>query len=233
MTGRARSGPLRAAALLGLLVQLSACSSTGPCQDSVARDALSIYVVQRGWHTGVAVPIDLWPNRDWPLLEEFEGADYLEFGWGDLRFYQAERNTFWLGVRAALWPTDSAIHVIALNEPLAQRAHAEGMVEVRISAQGLKRLTAGIEQEFAGSQPRPTGASTAAAPRPNRFYHGERRFYFPRMCNWWVAARLREAGCPISPWTIITASQLMRASGAFAVDDPRTEPSDLPPRRSR
>jgi hypothetical protein len=29
------------------------------------------------------------------------------------------------------------------------------------------------------------------------------------MCNWWVAARLMQAGCSIEPWTVITASRAM------------------------
>jgi surface antigen len=47
------------------------------------------------------------------------------------------------------------------------------------------------------------------APSPNRFYKAKRKFYFPRMCNWWVAARLMQAGCSIEPWTVITASRAM------------------------
>lgn len=170
----------------------------------------SIYVVRRGWHTGVAIPTTDWPNRHWRVLGDFVDADYLEFGWGDERFFQGEANTVWQGSRAAFWPSSSVVHVIGLREPLLDNAHALDIVEVRVSNDRLRTLAAAIEQEFAGDQPSPTGVSLREAPDPNRFYKGRRDFYFPRMCNWWTASRLQEAGCSIAPATVLLASRVMR-----------------------
>lgn len=181
----------------------------------------TIYIVRRGWHTGVAVAVSDWPNQAWTVLNDFPRVDYLEFGWGDERFYQAEKNTLWLGSRAALWPTSSVIHVIGLQTPIATNVHADEIVAVRIPLEGVRRLTAAIEEEFAGERPTPpSGSALASAPSPNRFYKSERRFFFPRMCNWWIARRLQNAGCPIQPWSVITASRVIREARGFAGDDP-------------
>src|SRR5687768_10757927 len=117
------------AAVLFCLV--AGCSTMDTCYEYGASPETlrTIYVIRRGWHTGVAVAKHDWPNRQWSLLNDFSDSDYLEFGWGDARFYQAERNTFWLGVRAALWPTASVIHVIGLNDPMSN-AQAEAIVPV-------------------------------------------------------------------------------------------------------
>ena len=182
-------------------------ATTGHVIDAPPESLRSIYVVRRGWHTGVAIPTVDWPNRNWSLLREFPEADYLEFGWGDERFYQAERNSIWLAMRAALWPTASVIHVIGLREPLLDNVLAADIVEVPVPIDRLRLLATAIEQEFAGDEPIPTGAALRSAPHPNRFFKGRQSFYFPRMCNWWTATRLHDAGCPIAPATVIFASR--------------------------
>ncbi len=177
--------------------------------DAPSESLRSIYIVRRGWHTGVAVPTNDWPNRNWSLLGEFPEADYLEFGWGDALYYQAERGTFWMAMRAALWPTASVVHVIGLRKPLLDNAHALDIAEVRVPIDRVRTLATAIEQEFAGDEPVPTGATLRSAPEPNRFYEGRQRFFFPRMCNWWTATRLHDAGCPVASATVIFASRVM------------------------
>jgi uncharacterized protein (TIGR02117 family) len=190
---------------------LSGCTTASDHVGVAAPDSLrSIYVVRRGWHTGVAIATADWPNQNWAVLNDFPGAEYLEFGWGDERFYQAESGTVWLAIRAALWSTSSVVQVISLREPEPTAAQANEIVEIRVPIGGLRKLAAAIEQEFAGDYPTPTGATLNASPAPNLFYKAQRRFYFPRMCNWWMATRLDEAGCPVEPWTVIFASRIIR-----------------------
>jgi uncharacterized protein (TIGR02117 family) len=175
----------------------------------------SIYVVKRGWHTGIAIASADWPNREWSVLADFPNSDYLEFGWGDERFYQAEPETVWLGIRAALWPTSSVVHVIGVRSPFMQNADANDIVELRVSAEGLRQMAEAIEREFTRPAPVATPVSLRAAPKPNHFYSAKRKFFFPRMCNWWVAARLEEANCPIQAWSVVGASRILREARAF------------------
>ena len=93
----------RAIGCAALACGMSACASNHPCYDEgTPTSALrTIYIVQRGWHTGVAVPVADWPNKQWRVLGEFLNVEHLEFGWGDERFYQAEENTLWLNL--ATW----------------------------------------------------------------------------------------------------------------------------------
>jgi Protein of unknown function (DUF2459) len=196
--------------VLAIVLTIGGCASVqSPVIDAPSESLRSIYVIRRGWHTGIALPARDWPNRDWNVLADFPETHYLEFGWGDARFYQSEPSNLWLGSRAALWPTSSAIHVIGLREPIRDSAHARDLVEVRVPIERMHALATAIEREFAAAQPAPTGATLRIDPKPNGFYAGKRRFYFPRMCNWWTASRLREAGCLNTPATVLFASRIM------------------------
>lgn len=204
-------------AVLLFVCSLPGCATDGACLDDATppERIRSIYVVKRGWHTGVAVAAADWPNRSWSVLADFPDSDYLEFGWGDERFYQAETESWWLGIRAALWPTSSVIHVIGVRSPIVENIAADEIVEVRVSADGLQRMAEAIEREFTQRAPAATPVSLGAAPKPNHFYPARRKFYFPRMCNWWIASRLQEASCPVQPWSVVTATRVMREARSF------------------
>jgi uncharacterized protein (TIGR02117 family) len=204
-------------AVLLLICARPGCATDGACLDDSTPPELvrSIYIVERGWHTGIAIAAADWPNRDWSLLAQFSDSDYLEFGWGDERFYQAESETVWLGIRAALWPTSSVIHVIGVRSPIVENIDADEIVEVRVSADGLRRMAEAIEREFTERTPTATPVSLSLAPKPNHFYSAKRKFFFPQMCNWWIASRLEEAGCPIQPRTVVTATRILREARSF------------------
>lgn len=205
------------AAVLLLVCSLPGCATDGGCVDDTTPAELvrSVYVVKRGWHTGLAIAAADWPNRDWSLLAQFPDSDYLEFGWGDARFYPAEPETWSLGIRAALWPTSSVIHVIGVRTPILANIQADDIVEVRVSVDGLRRMAEAIQREFTEQTPAALPVSLSAAPTPNRFYSARRQFFFPRMCNWWIASRLQEASCPIQPWSVVTAPRIMREARSF------------------
>jgi uncharacterized protein (TIGR02117 family) len=204
-------------AVLVLVCSLPGCATGGGCLDDSTppEQVRSIYVVERGWHTGVAIAAADWPDRHWSVLADFRDSDYLEFGWGDERFYQAEPETTWLGIRAALWPTSSVIHVIGVRSPIFENIQADDIVEVRVSQEGLRRVAEAIQREFTEQSPAATPVSLRAAPKPNHFYSARRKFFFPRMCNWWIATRLQEANCPIQPWSVVTAPRIMREARSF------------------
>jgi uncharacterized protein (TIGR02117 family) len=199
------------------MCSLPGCATDGACLDDSTSPELvrSIYIVKRGWHSGIAIAAADWPDRNWSLLADFPDSEYLEFGWGDERFYQAEPETLLLGVRAALWPTSSVVHVIGIHSPITGNIDADDVVEVRVSAAGLRRMAEAIQQEFTEQTPTATPVSLSAAPKPNHFYSANSKFFFPRMCNWWIATRLEEANCPIRPWTVVTATRVMREARSF------------------
>lgn len=216
--GFRQSLSLSATVLLAALI--SGCASNDACYaPATPHESLhSVYVVKRAWHTGVAVAAADWPNRNWSVLADFPDSRYLEFGWGDARFYQApaEDETWWLAIRAAFFSTASAVHVIGFDHPTPEALLAEEVIEVQLSADGLRKLTASIEAEFKDNTPRSFGAPLHGTPEPNKFYYAKRRFFFPRMCNWWTSQRLQDGGCPIAAWSVVSANRVIREAKGFA-----------------
>lgn len=201
-----------------LAIVLAGCASHETCYEpTTSPESLrSVYVVKRAWHTGLAVAAEDWPDRDWSVLRDFPNSRYLEFGWGDARFYEAEEESVWMALRAAFFSTSSAIHVIGFDRPAPDALLADEVIEVRLSAEGLRRLAQSIEREFKERTPVPSAASLDATPQPNKFYSAQRRFFFPRMCNWWTAKRLEESDCPIAAWSVISANRIVREAHGFA-----------------
>ena len=63
----------------------------------------AVYVVSHGWHTGIVLPAKLLTADNPQLKARFGEVEFLEVGWGDEAFYQAEEITFANAARAALW----------------------------------------------------------------------------------------------------------------------------------
>lgn len=205
-------------AMVLLAGMLSGCASNDACYEppQPEQGLRSVYVVKRAWHTGVAVAASDWPNRDWAVLGDFPDSRYLEFGWGDARFYQADQETWWLTVRAAFFSTASVVHVIGFNHPTPEALRADEVVEVHLTEDGLRKLAASIEAELKDAAPESVGGVLNGTPEPNKFYPAKRRFFFPRMCNWWTARRLQDGGCPVAAWTVILANRVIREAKGFA-----------------
>jgi uncharacterized protein (TIGR02117 family) len=207
------------AALLAVVVLLglSGCSGTSRCfsdADSAA-SLRSIYVVRRGHHTGIALRAEDWPERAGKLLQDFPHARYLEFGWGDAAYYQAQRKTLGMTLAAVFWPTEGVMEVIGLDSVPTQPSDDYEAAEVLLSHAGWRSLVASIENSFAGETITPTGTVFTTAAGESRFYRARGHFYFPSMCNRWTAQQLQSAACPIQSWSVVTASRVMREARRF------------------
>jgi uncharacterized protein (TIGR02117 family) len=185
-------------------------ASTGYRQPTDVSPTYSIYVVRRALHTGIAVPPAGWPDQAWPVLTDFPGARYLEFGWGDAAYYQAETKTLSMTLAAVFWPTPSVVEVLGTADVSMQASSNYEAVEIRVTGQQLDALAASIAASFSGDSVTRTGTVGAYPEGQSRFYVARGKFHLLRMCNWWSAKRLEAAGCSIGHWPVLTASRVLR-----------------------
>jgi len=192
--------------LLALLAFLAAgCAASVPNPGSAPEGPL-LYVAGHGMHTGLVVRSADLPPLVWPAQRDFPRAEYLELGWGDREYYRAEDFSLWLGMRALLWPTESAVHVVAFSGPIERAFPASEIVPLRVSPEGFERMVAFIAATFQDD-----GIRLGPGQRGNSsaFYASDRRFHLLETCNTWVARALQEAGLQVSPQRAITAEGLL------------------------
>ena len=199
---------LRALIILLACMPLAGCSGTRTV--ATAERTQVVYVVRRAWHSGVAISAADWSRRDPAFLSSFPGARYLEFGWGDAAYYQADEPTSGMAV-ASLWPSATVMEVVPLQDIPAQAADDYEAVALQVSQAELEALVAAVEKSFV--QPvDPTGKTYRSSAGEARFYHARGKFHAFRTCNRWTSELLKLAGCTVRPALIVTSGQVIGAA---------------------
>lgn len=165
-----------------------------------------LLVVRHRWHTGLVIPADkLVPDLRF-LRDHLPDSRYYEFGWGDTDFYQHDNSVPRL-LKALFWPTDSVLHVVALERHPSQLPHKD-LAALCPSSDHWHQLTRALAADFrrnADGTVRTVGPGLYGA---SLFFHAEGTFWLGRTCNRWSSQRLRQAGAPIRG--ALTADGLMR-----------------------
>ena len=149
-----------------------------------------IYLVSHGWHAGIVISgSNLSPELAF-LEDHFGQNSFYEIGWGDKGFYQAENVTTTLAVKAFLWPTDSVMHVAALQKsPFAVFSESE-IVPMKIAKSGFENLQAQLAASF--KKENSTAVKTKNGLYGNSlFFKGKGYYYLTNTCNTWTARMLK------------------------------------------
>ncbi len=178
----------------------------------------TFFVVNYGWHTGLVVSRADLGGMIEPLAPDFDHGDYLEIGWGDRLFYQSGDLNIGLMLRAALWPTETVMHVVGI--PIEPRRYfvAGDLYAVDVPESGYRDLLAFVAAGFKRSSEGTLEKLGPALYGAGWFYRAEGRFHLGNTCNTWVAKAIAATGYPFAdPGTLSAGgvvSQLSRGIGA-------------------
>ncbi len=100
----------------------------------------TLYIVRHGWHTGIVIPSYQITSVLPKLRERFADAPFIEFGWGDKGFYQSEKVTAKLAIKAMFIPTESVIHAVAVLDAPAVYFPESEVVKLCLDASQNKDL---------------------------------------------------------------------------------------------
>ncbi len=180
--------------------------------------ALTIYVVNHGWHTGIV--IDRTQAAPWlsALQGRFGNARYLEFGWGDGAFYQTENPSAWLALQAAVGSGYAVLHVLALPVEPPQYFLAGETVAIRLSPPGFRGLVDFINASFYRDDSGAILDLSESSYGDSRFYRATGGYHLLYTCNNWTAQALQAAGLPVNSATAQTAGSVMGQVAKMAVD---------------
>ncbi len=176
---------------------------------SLANDGVTVYVIDHGKHTGLALPITDIPAELIPELADFLYADYLEIGWGDRDYYQTKDPSLWLTLKAGVWPTTSVLHVDGVHGDLQDYFPGAEVARLTLSRDAFEQLVRYVHRSF-DRQVKPQVWPQQRGYYPDSwFYPAHGRFYIFYTCNGWIAEALESSGLPMGWPYPITSDQLM------------------------
>lgn len=194
-----------AALCFALTLMIGACAA--PASIESADDAV-VYVIGRGWHTDIGLPVEEISGPLATLESAFHGVRFLTFGFGERQFLVDRKKTFG-GMLNALLPSQSALLMTALRAPPREAFGQSNVVVLHVSHAGLERIEASIWQELERSA---VGQPTLLAdgPYPGSVFYAARDTYFGlNTCNTWTAGTLRTGGVPMPVTGVLFAGQVM------------------------
>lgn len=169
------------------------------------RRDVTIYLIARGWHTEIALPVRSLSGPLWTLTRDFPGASYISFGWGEREYYMAQQPGPGGAVRA-LFPGPAVLLVTPLGRgpQIGARVFA-----ISLSTAGLGRLAdyvlTALDRPGDGTPRR-----LAAGPDPGSvFYAATGTYSAAYTCNTWTAEGLRVSGLPVSASGVVFAGQVV------------------------
>jgi uncharacterized protein (TIGR02117 family) len=195
--------------LLTLVLLACAASVREPPVTADHSPHYTVYLIGHGWHSGLAVRKTDIPRGLWPESGDFPEAQFLEVGWGDWDFYQAPDFSFWLMLKAGLWPTASVLNVVPLRYAVAEYYPCSDLIELDLSQPRFARLIGYIHGTFARDGSGRVAPLRSQEHRADRFYPARGQFTVFNNCNTWTAKALKEGGYPIRPPYPITAGSLI------------------------
>lgn len=196
--------------LASLLMQRSAAAET-------------VWVVGNGFHSSLGLRAGDLPGWN---FRGAHGVDHVLVGWGDAQWYrgQVTAGTF---CSAVFWPTPSVLHVVPVRGGFAQRYPHSDVVRLELPRAQFAEFVKGLDGAFArDARGRVIGAGDGFQPQ-SHFFAGRESFYFPKMCNYWVAEKLQNGGLRISKAGSLTASGLMHQAARLGTrEQSRRPPGD-------
>ena len=191
---------------------MSACSTKPHAIKSTdinVPDPAVVYIVRHGWHTGFVIPANAIQARLPQLYYRFGNVPYIEFGWGDQAYYEADKVTLGLTISAVFWPTGSVIHAVGISQKPDIYFTDNPLDVLCLDNKQYSLLLSFIENSFYRDSDGNIIKSKNGSEDNSQFYKAEGEYYLGNTCNNWTARGMKSAGLSISPASKTTAGSIM------------------------
>lgn len=204
--------------VLVFLLLLAACAAPSPRGGN-----RTVFVIERGWHTDIGLPVAQLTGPLASLAQATPGAQYLTFGFGE-RQYLINRNPGLALTMSALLPSRSALLATALLAPPEQAFGRNNVVALNVPQDVQARIEQYVQASFAQDEAWPP-SPLAEGPYPgSTFYPGQPTYSGIFTCNTWSADALAAGGLITTGSGILFSGQVMalaRAAGRnLSLDHP-------------
>jgi hypothetical protein len=195
-------------AILLLAGTLAGCASAPPASVAPASaDAVTIAVVDRGWHTDIALPADQISGPLAVLARSSPGARYLVFGFGDRAYFMTREETVGQTL-TALFPGPGVILLTGLRATPVEAFGAGNVVMLRLPRPAFDHVAEFVWMTLAI----PGGAAQRLADGPyagSAFYASGTTYDALDNCNAWTVRALHHGQLPVDTALVLFAEQVM------------------------
>jgi hypothetical protein len=165
----------------------------------------TVLVADWGHHTSIVVQ----QPPGWRLGPPgAEAAPFLEFAWGDRRYFHGGERSPQAVLAALFLPTDSVLFLAGHPDP-PRLAGTVAVWERQVEAPTLRALLSSMELSARRDR---DGARLPALPRRpghgGRFVPAHGAYLWTRNCNGWTVGRLQEAGLATGATGVVVAAQV-------------------------
>ena len=177
---------------------------------SEAASDFAFYVGSHGWHTSIVVARAQIPAGFLPpgvSRRTFSRFAFIEFGWGDRKFYTAPKPNVAMAFDAVFLPGPSVLHIVGLDPPLERALPWSALVRVPCSRRELRNLCRALGETFErDSRGESEAISSGLYGATSRFYPARQRYYLLNTCDTWTARMMRAGGLhadtsPLGTWS--------------------------------
>ena len=197
--------------LITLLITANMVITTSKCfATELEKSAKNeVYVVNHGWHTGFVVLASEIQKKIPELKQRFGNAPYIEFGWGDKEFYQANEITPDITLKAIFLPTESVLHAVAVSSEADKYFKHSEVHKFCLEDLELKSLVDFISNSFYRDESGSILKLNHGIYGDSQFYKAKGNFHIFNTCNKWTAKGLESTGMKISTTFKLTAGSIM------------------------
>jgi uncharacterized protein (TIGR02117 family) len=189
-----------------LIIMLFSFSAFPVEGNASVSSVFTVYLVSRGYHTGIVVPAG--PASEYILPLSGEVSGWAEFGWGESYYYQTPETVWSDAPRALLFSKGSVVRMESFPEGPGPAISRSGYaVRFNLTGEKFARLCQFIDQSF---KKRDGLVVRESAERQGAvgYYTSVHSYHLFNTCNTWAARALEAAGTGVSSCGVIFASQL-------------------------
>lgn len=170
----------------------------------------SVYLVNRGIHTGLIIPVNSISLQKISAMNFFEQYEYVDFGWGEEYYYQHPgKGKFCLGVKAVAIPNSSVVRAEGFSGILRDVIEwSDYAVRFNLSEDEFVRLCGYIDSSFSRGEVNNFIETSRKRNGEVIFFKSVYYYHAFNTCNTWAARGLQSAGLDVSPFLVITAGDL-------------------------
>lgn len=194
---------------LFIMLSVSIANKNENCLNE-SQEVYTVYILKHRWHTGIIFAFSDVKDHLSFLKEDFKDAEYIEIGWGDRAYYMAKETSFGLAAKAALWPTESALHVAEFDYEELRLFENEECIPLELNSKNFHAIVSYIHSSFYLQENKMALKLGRGLYKKSWFYASVEKYHVFNTCNVWLARGLEKANISIKPLFAISSGNIIK-----------------------